>query len=204
MGYQLSQFLSLRLFPEGCALPKLALTPNSAICGSHWGDDRIVPGQPRSFLTSTPLCLLSKKKKKKWHSRLGKPAWFHLRALAFSHAPISDSPKWLTVTTKLGTKLTESRHRGHLLMLGWQNQFRYKSEIVNVGVWIHLLWKKRRVTYMVMGFTHKLTESECHCSRHCGRNESSSGKNIEPRCIFAVMQHCMYKTPVSAAALSIP
>lgn len=149
MGYQLSQCLtSLSLLPKGSALPELALTPNSTICDSSRRDDRIVPGQPRSFSTSTPLCLLSRK----WHTRLGKPAWFHLRALAFSHAPASDWPNWQAVTTKSFTELTNCRYPSYLLMLGWQNQFSHKFGIVGGGLlWICLLWKKRKVTYMVYG-----------------------------------------------------
>lgn len=64
-------------------------------------------------LTSTPLCLLSWK----WHTRLAKPSWLYLRALAFSHALISDWLKWQAVTTKVGIKLTDSRYPGYLLML---------------------------------------------------------------------------------------
>lgn len=93
-------------------------------------------------LTSTTLCLLSRK----WHTRLAKPAWFHLRALAFSHALISDWLKWWAVTTKPGTKLTDSRYPGYLLMLGWQNQFSSKSRIVN-GESVSVMAKKR-ATYM--------------------------------------------------------
>lgn len=112
----------------------------------------------RGALTSTPPFLLSRK----WHTRLAKPAWFHLRALAFSHALISDWLKWRTVTTNQGTKLADCRYPGYLLMLGWQNQFSGESRIMNGECECVWLGKKKRVTYMgywlLLHYSHQPTQ----------------------------------------------
>ncbi len=108
-------------------------------------------------LTSTTLCLLSRK----WHTRLAKPAWFHLRALDFSHALISDWLKWRAVTTKLGTKLTDSRYPGYLLMLGGQKI----NSAVNLGLWTErvsvsvMVKKKKDPPIWVRGYCSLLPSS---------------------------------------------
>lgn len=90
MAYQLRQFLPL--YSQSALHCPTLLSPSTlqfvAATVKMTGLFQVCHGA----LTSTPLCFLSRK----WHTCLAKPAWFHLRALAFG--------KWLT-------KMVSSRHK---------------------------------------------------------------------------------------------
>lgn len=75
-------------------------------------------------LTSTVLCLLSRK----WHTRLTKPAWFHLSLS-------SRSDKWLT---KMAGCHNKTGHWTHWLQISWVTCWCLVGEInsaVNLGLW---------------------------------------------------------------------